>query len=43
MDARPPVKRIPWQPILLILTAALLASWGIGFAVGTVVRLVTGR
>lgn len=35
----PSIARLPWRKILLFVICALMASWGVGFAAGLLVRV----
>ena len=43
MKPDPPLQRIPWQKIGLVLGGAAIVAWAVGFLVGLVVRFVFGR
>ena len=42
MNDPPPVRRLPWNRIILLLAIAAIAAWIVGFLAGTVVRLLYG-
>jgi hypothetical protein len=42
LNARPPVPRVPWGTITVVLTAAAVAAWGLGFLAGLIVRFRFG-
>jgi hypothetical protein len=42
LNARPPFQRVPWATITVVLTAAAVAAWGLGFLAGLIVRFRFG-
>jgi hypothetical protein len=41
-STRPPVERVPWGRIAIVLTVAALAAWVLGFVAGLIVRFQFG-
>jgi hypothetical protein len=41
MTAPTPVRRLPWDKIVLLLSIAAIAAWSVGFMVGIIVRFFT--
>jgi hypothetical protein len=37
-NTRPPLRRIPWERIVLVLGAAAIVAWIVGFIAGLIVR-----
>jgi hypothetical protein len=42
MNTRPPRQRVTWETIVLLLAAAAIATWIVGFLAGLIVRLGLG-